>query len=67
MSIFKTKLFYWFVPFFGAVIIASPFPDEIGVSMLGMSKLGSRYFLLISFVFNSLGIFIIGRLAQLAM
>ncbi|MFA5841439.1 MAG: hypothetical protein WC835_00555 [Candidatus Paceibacterota bacterium] len=65
--IFKTKLFYWLVPFLGAVIIASPFPDEIGVSMLGLSKIGSRYFLFISFVFNSLGVFIVGRLAQLAL
>lgn len=66
-AIFETKLFHRFVPFLGAVILVSPLPDEIGVSMLGVSKLSSRYFLLISFVLHGLGIFIIGRLAQLAM
>src|SRR3989338_7117944 len=33
-GIFRSPYFAWFPPVFGAVIIASPFPDEVGLSML---------------------------------
>src|SRR3990167_4800185 len=42
-SIFKLKLFHWIIPFVGALIIASPLPDEIGVTMLGLSKMKNSY------------------------
>lgn len=63
-NIFKTELFHFFMPFIGAIIIASPFPDEIGVAMLGLSKIKTRFFLMISFILNGAGIFIIGFIAQ---
>lgn len=62
--IFKTKLFHWFAPFFGALIIASPFPDEIGIAILGLSHTNNKIFLTISYIFNSLGILVIGILAR---
>lgn len=64
LAIFRTRLFSFFVPFIGALIIASPLPDEIGVAMLGLSKMKNKIFLLLSFVFNGIGIFIIGWLAK---
>ena len=63
-SIFKLKLFRWIIPFIGALIIASPLPDEIGVAMLGLSKMKNSYFILLSFVLNSAGILIIGLIAK---
>ena len=63
-SIFKLKLFRWIIPFVGALIIASPLPDEIGVAMLGLSKMKNSYFILLSFVLNSAGILIIGLIAK---
>jgi hypothetical protein len=63
-AIFRTQLFRFFVPFVGALIIASPFPDEIGVAMLGLSRVKNRTFFLLSFVFNSVGIFAIGWLVK---
>lgn len=63
--IFQTRLFKFFVPFLGALILASPFPDEIGVMMLGMSKVKNRIFFLISFISNGVGIFIIGWIAKI--
>ena len=63
-SIFKLKLFRWVIPFVGALIIASPLPDEIGVTMLGLSKMKNSYFVLLSFVLNSAGILIIGLIAK---
>lgn len=62
--IFKTRFFRFFVPFLGALVIASPLPDELGVAMLGLSKVRTRVFLLLSFVFNGLGILAIGWTAQ---
>ena len=63
-SIFKLRLFRWIVPFVGALIIASPLPDEIGVAMLGLSKMKNSYFILLSFLLNSAGILIIGLIAK---
>lgn len=64
-KIFKTKLFEFFLPFIGALIIASPLPDELGVTILGFSKINKKFFLMLSFVFNGLGILFIGYLAQI--
>ena len=57
--IFHTKYFSWTLPVMGAIIIASPFPDEIGVSLMGISKMRTYQFLLISFILNAIGIFFI--------
>ena len=43
----------------GAIIIASPFPDEIGVSLMGISKMKTYQFILISFLLNAIGIFLV--------
>lgn len=64
VSIFKLKLFRWVVPFVGALIIASPLPDEIGVTMLGLSKMKNSYFMILSFLLNSAGILAIGLIAK---
>ncbi|MCX6782912.1 MAG: hypothetical protein NTZ20_02875 [Candidatus Levybacteria bacterium] len=58
-NVFQTKYFSWTLPVFGAVIIASPLPDEIGVSLMGISKLKTYQFLLISFILNAIGIFLV--------
>jgi len=57
--LFHTKYFNWMLPVIGAIIIASPFPDELGVSMIGLSKMSTLKFLVLSFVLNSIGIFLI--------
>ncbi len=55
--IFHSKYFNWTLPIIGAIIIASPFPDELGVSLLGISKMKTLNFIILSFVLNSLGIY----------
>lgn len=54
-----TKYFSWTLPVLGAFIIVSPLPDEMGVSLMGISKMRTRHFILLSFVLNSVGIFLI--------
>lgn len=62
--IFKSELFKFFLPWLGALIIASPLPDEMGVAMLGISKMSKKRFLILSFVLNGAGIFVVGWLAR---
>ena len=64
-KILHTKYFSWTLPIIAAVILASPLPDEIGISLLGMSHLSTGKFLVISFIMNSLGILIITLLGSL--
>jgi hypothetical protein len=53
-----SKFFGWFLPVLGALILASPLPDEIGVSLMGIAKMNPITFLLLSFVLNGIGIII---------
>lgn len=59
VKILHTKYFGWTLPIIGAIIIALPLPDEIGVSLMGISKMKLYQFLLISFVLNAVGIFLV--------
>lgn len=54
----------WFTFFLGGIIIASPLPDELGIGLLGVSKIPTKWFICISFAFNFIGILIIGLAAN---
>lgn len=58
-GLLHTRYFSWMLPVTGALLIASPLPDELGVSMLGLSKMSTFKFVLLSFALNSVGIFLI--------
>lgn len=62
--LFKSPYFAWLLPLVGAFIIASPFPDEAGVSMLGMSKIKKWQFFTLALVLNTVGIFIVVTAAR---
>lgn len=47
----------WLSPIIGALIIASPLPDELGITLLGMSKVKTAVLMPISFSMNMLGIY----------
>ncbi len=50
----------YLMPIFAGFIIASPLPDEIGVSLLAASKtISMRTFSIIAYLFNTVGIIII--------
>lgn len=61
---FKFKIFRRLTPLIGALIIASPLPDEVGLTMLGLSKMKTRVFIPLSFMLNALGILVIGLIAK---
>lgn len=55
---------WWVVPALGALVIASPLPDELGLLMMGLSHIRMREFIVLSYVMNVLGIFLIALAAQ---
>jgi hypothetical protein len=63
-SIFNLRIFQWLIPFISALVIASPLPDEIGLIMMGASKMKMKFFIPISFILNFLGILLIAFLAK---
>lgn len=63
--LFKSPFFAWLVPLIGGLIIASPLPDEVGISMLGLSKIKKWQFFLLVFVLNAVGVFLIVSVARL--
>ena len=59
-TIFRTFHFgfmKWLSPIIGALIIASPLPDEFGLALLGFSKTKLSLLIPISFVMNFVGIY----------
>jgi len=63
-KIFSSPFFAWMIPLFGAIIIASPLPDELGISLMGLSKIKNWQFILLTFILNSLGILAIVMLSK---
>ncbi|MSR70467.1 hypothetical protein EXS62_00260 [Candidatus Kaiserbacteria bacterium] len=63
-KIFHRRSFKRVLPFLGGLIIASPLPDELGLALLGISKMPTSRFLAISFAFNTVGILLIGLVAR---
>lgn len=53
------RLLRWSLPIIGAIIIASPFPDEIGIVLMGLSKIKNYQFLLLSLFLDVVGVFLL--------
>ena len=49
----------WLSPVIGALLIASPLPDEFGITLLGMSKIKVAVLLPIALIMNMLGIYLL--------
>jgi membrane protein DedA with SNARE-associated domain len=64
VNLLHSKYFAWLAPVAGAIVIASPLPDELGLSLLGLTKMSRTRFLLLAFCSNAAGIFLISIAAQ---
>lgn len=64
---FRLKLFRWLIPLLGAFIVASPLPDEIGLALMGLSRLKPSLFMLLSFSLNFAGILLIGLIIKVVL
>jgi hypothetical protein len=63
-TLFRLRFFKWLTFLVGDFIIASPLPDELGISLLGFSRTRLSLFIPLSFTFNFLGILFIGIIAK---
>lgn len=61
--IFSSPFFAWIIPILGMIIIASPLPDEMGIGLIGLSKIKKWKFIVVTFALNSIGIFVVISLA----
>ncbi len=61
----KKSKFKWLIPGISGFIIASPLPDEIGISLLGVTKFDTTKFMILAFSLNFIGILIITTIAWL--
>lgn len=63
--LFHTPYFFWLTPILGAFIVASPFPDELGIGMLGLSRIKLWQFILISAILDVVGILVVLQVVRL--
>lgn len=63
-TVLRSKYIAWTLPIIGVFIIASPLPDELGVSLLGVSEMSEAKFILISYLSNAVGILMIASVAK---
>jgi len=52
-------LWRWLEIILGAIIIASPFPDELGIGLMGISRISNWGFAILAYFLNSTGIYIL--------
>lgn len=65
LSILHLGFLRVFAPLIGALIIASPLPDELGIALMGITKMRTYILIPIAFVMNFLGILGIVAISQL--
>jgi len=58
-ELMKHRYFRWSLPIIGAIIIASPFPDEIGISLMGLTKIKNYQFILLCLALDISGVFLL--------
>ncbi len=61
-AFFRHPFLHWLLPLFGALIIASPLPDELGLALMGLSHMNLKVFIPISYSMNFLGILLVASL-----
>lgn len=64
LNSFHLGFWKWLAPILGALIIASPLPDEFGISLLGLSRVRVAVLLPVAFLMNFLGILLITAVAH---
>ena len=63
-KIFFTPYFSFLLPLIGAIMVASPMPDEVGLAVMGASKIKPVPFFILTFLLNACGILLTVVLAR---
>jgi hypothetical protein len=59
LNTFHLGFMKWISPILGALIIASPLPDEFGLALLGLSRTRISILIPVSFIMNFLGVYLL--------
>lgn len=59
VRLLRTKYLKWTLPIIGAIIIVSPFPDEMGIALMGLSRIKKYQFFLLAFILDVIGVFLL--------
>lgn len=62
--IFVNRKISWLTITLGAAVLVSPLPDELGLVMMGVSKIKTKMLIPMIFLLKFLGIFLVGLIAQ---
>jgi hypothetical protein len=54
----------WMSPFVAMLIIASPLPDELAITILGLTRIKTVFFIPFVFTANFIGLLLVGLVAQ---
>jgi len=60
----KNTYFQWALPVLGIAIVALPFPDEVGIALLGISKIKLHQFIILAFIAHAIVITLIATTGQ---
>lgn len=52
----KRRIFAWTIPFLASLLIASPLPDELGITLFSLINFKPKYLAAVSFLLNTGGI-----------
>lgn len=63
-ELFSRGSLHWIAPMLGAIVIASPLPDEIGLFLMGISEFRPLQIAPFLFAANATGIYLIALAAQ---
>lgn len=58
-KLFRTPYFAWILPIIGASLIIAPGPDEPGIALMGLSRMKTWQFMLLTLVLDTIGILLI--------
>lgn len=63
IHLFKIPIVSFFTKIMGAIVVMSPFPDELGIALMGVSHLKKKHIATLLFVLDFIGLYIIALVA----
>lgn len=59
IKLLRHTKYKFFLSIIGAIVVASPLPDELGLTLMGISKIKPLTFIILSFILNTFGIWLL--------
>ncbi len=59
VKLLRHSKYRFFLTILGAIIVASPLPDELGLALMGLANIKRSWFLWLTFILNTVGIYLL--------